>query len=145
MVTSMRTLLLIFSIVGANQISALGLDKCFEIAANRYQIPSKLLKAIARTETKMNPVSVGINNNRTYDIGLMQINSSWLPKLQRVGITQKDLADPCNNIQIGAWILSDNIKRYGFGVKAIGAYNATTPRLQQKYADLVLNNMKEIE
>jgi soluble lytic murein transglycosylase-like protein len=72
----MRTLLLIFSIVGANQISALGLDKCFEIAANRYQIPSKLLKAIARTETKMNPVSVGINNNRTYDIGLMQINSS---------------------------------------------------------------------
>lgn len=145
METNMKKLLLFFSVIVTNQSHALPLEKCFDIAANHYQIPSKLLKAIARTETKMNPVSVGINNNRTYDIGIMQINSSWLPKLQRVGITQKDLADPCNNIQIGAWILSDNIKRYGFGVKAIGAYNATTPKLQQKYADLVLSNMKEIE
>lgn len=145
MVTNMKRSLLLFSVIATNQIHALGLEKCFDIAATRYQIPSKLLKAIARTETKMNPVSVGINNNRTYDIGIMQINSSWLPKLQRVGITQKDLADPCNNIQIGAWILSDNIKRYGFGVKAIGAYNATTPQLQQKYADLVMRNMRETE
>ncbi len=138
-------LLLIIPVIAASQTHALRLDKCFDIAANRYQIPSKLLKAIAQTETKMKPVSIGLNNNRTYDIGIMQINWSWLSKLQRVGITQKDLVDPCNNIQIGAWILSDNIKRYGFGVKAIGAYNATTPQLQQKYADLVMKNMREVE
>lgn len=141
----MRKFLLFFSVIIVNQSNALDLEKCFDIAANRYQIPNKLLKAIARTETKMNPVSVGLNNNRTYDIGIMQINSSWLPKLQRVGITQKDLVDPCNNIQIGAWILSDNIKRYGFGLKAIGAYNATKPQLQQRYADLVMRNMREVE
>lgn len=140
----MKKLLLLFSVINANQVYAIGLEKCFDIAANHYQIPSNLLKAIARTETGMNPTSVGVNKNRTYDIGLMQINSSWLPKLNRVGITQKDLIDPCNNIQIGAWILAGNIKRYGFGIKAIGAYNATTPKLQQKYADKVMRNMKEI-
>lgn len=72
----------------------------------------------------------------------MQINSSWLPKLSRVGVKQSDLLDPCTNIQIGAWILSDNIKRYGFGLKAIGAYNAVSNDKQQIYAQKVMKNMK---
>lgn len=106
-----------------NCCNAENFEECFNLASVKYQIPGKLLRAIATTETKMNPYAISINKNHTYDIGLMQINSTWLPKLNRVGITQKDLLEPCNNIQIGAWILSQNIKEYGFNGTAIGAYN----------------------
>lgn len=141
----MRKLLIIIGVfVGNVHANSLTIERCFNIASERYQIPNKLLKAIAITETKMNPYAIGRNDNRTYDIGLMQINSSWLPKLSRVGVKQSDLLDPCTNIQIGAWILSDNIKRYGFGLKAIGAYNAVTNDKQQIYAQKVMNNMKKL-
>jgi len=136
---------LIVLLLGMTQVYGLGLNRCFEIASNRYQIPPRLLKAIAKTETKMNPIAIGKNKNLTYDIGIMQINSTWLKKLNKAGITQRDLADPCNNIQIGAWILADNIKRYGLNLKAIGAYNAVTPQLQQKYAEKVMRNMEAVE
>lgn len=140
----MKKFLMILGLTGIANVYAnsLTIERCFNIAADRYQIPNKLLKAIAITETKMDPYAIGKNANRTYDIGLMQINSSWLPKLSRVGVKQSDLLDPCTNIQIGAWILSDNIKRYGFGLKAIGAYNAVSNDKQQIYAQKVMKNMK---
>lgn len=134
--------ILSLSVVSSVSANSLTVERCFNIASERYQIPFKLLKAIAITETKMDAYAIGKNSNKTYDIGLMQINSSWLGKLSRVGVKQSDLLDPCTNIQIGAWILSDNIKRYGFGLKAIGAYNAVTDSKQQIYAKKVMNNMK---
>ena len=121
--------------------SAASLDNCFAMASNQYQIPAKLLKAIAKTETGFDPYAININKNKSYDIGIMQINSSWLPKLNKVGITQADLLDGCKNIQIGAWILASNIKQYGFNNKAIGAYNSKTPRYQEIYARKVLSNL----
>ena len=71
----------------------------------------------------------------------MQINSTWLKKLNRVGITQADLLDGCKNIQIGAWILASNIKQYGFNNKAIGAYNSPTAANQECYARRVLSHL----
>ena len=121
---------------------ALNIDRCFMIASVQYNIPSKLLKAIAQTETTLDSLAVNINSNRTYDIGIMQINSSWLPKLNRVGITEADLFDGCKNIQIGAWILASNIKYYGFSTKAIGSYNSPFPINQERYVRKVLSNLK---
>lgn len=39
------------------------------------------------------------------DIGLMQINSQWLPKLR---IPADALLDPCTNVRVGAAILARN-------------------------------------
>lgn len=128
----------LFIVFGAHAVS---MDRCFTIASTYYQIPSKLLRAIAKTETKFNPYAIHMNTNRTYDIGLMQINSTWLPKLNRVGISQSDLLDGCKNIQVGAWILASNIKQYGLNSKAIGAYNSPTQANQEKYARKVLSNL----
>ena len=121
---------------------AISFDRCFNLASTQYKIPAKLLKAIAKTETKFDSYAININTNKTYDIGLMQINSTWLTKLNRVGITQTDLLDGCKNIQIGAWILASNIKQYGFNTRAIGAYNSPTAGNQARYARKVLSNME---
>ena len=132
---------LLMSLV-AGTVSATNIEHCFNVAAKQYQIPNKLLKAIAKTETGLNPLAVHTNANHSYDLGIMQINSTWLPQLNRVGIDKAELLDGCKNIQIGAWILAQNIKRYGLTRKAIGAYNASTPVLQEKYAQLVLKNIE---
>lgn len=139
-----KKLFLIIGLVISNSlVFALGYEHCFDLASMRYQIPSKLLKAIATTESKNNPLAIGWNKNRSYDIGMMQINSTWLPKLNRVGISERDLFDGCKNIQVGAWILAENIKRHGFNTKAIGAYNSPTPYYQERYARKVLSNIQK--
>jgi soluble lytic murein transglycosylase-like protein len=118
------------------------LDACFNVASARYQIPVKLLKAIAKTENrKLDELAVGVNTNHSFDIGIMQINSSWFPMLNKVGIAKADLFDGCKNIQIGSWILAQNIKRYGFNRQAIGAYHSPTIAYQEAYANKVLGNM----
>ena len=54
----------------------------------------------------------------------MQINSSWFDQLEGYGIRETDLANPCINIQVGAWILRQEVDRYGYSWEAIGAYYA---------------------
>ena len=115
---------------------------CWDDAAARYQINSALLRAIARTESGLNPQAVSPNRNGSRDIGLMQINSSWLPLLASHGIAERDLFDPCTNIYVGAWILAQNFQRLGSDWNAIGAYNARTPALRRAYAWKVYRNLQ---
>lgn len=120
-------------------------DMCFNLAADHYKVPSNLLKAIAQTESKGNKTAMNMNKNGTYDVGIMQINSTWIPKLKRAGIERGLLLDPCSNIQIGAWILSDNIKRYGLTEEAIGRYNSSIPEYKRKYVMKVFINYKKLQ
>ena len=108
----------------------------------KYSVNPYLLFAIARTESGLKPHVVSApNKNGSYDIGLMQINSSWLPKLKKFGITEAALKDSCVNLDVGAWILSDNMKRHGNSWKAVGAYNAVSADKQVTYARKVLRNI----
>jgi soluble lytic murein transglycosylase-like protein len=102
------------------------LDACFAEAARRYNIADELLYAIAAQESRLDPAAVGWNGDGSRDIGLMQINSWWLPALAEFGIDEHRLLEPCTNIAVGAWILAGNIARYGYTWDAIGAYNAGT-------------------
>ncbi len=120
-------------------------DMCFNLAADHYKVPPNLLKAIAQTESKGNKAAINMNKNGTYDVGIMQINSTWIPKLQRAGIERGLLLDPCSNIQIGAWILSDNIKRYGLTEEAIGRYNSSIPEYKRQYVMKVFSNYKKLQ
>lgn len=114
---------------------------CFEEAAARYNVPVKLLKTIARVESRMNPAAINTNKNGLgQDIGIMQINTGWLPTLRRYGIQREDLWNPCTNIHVGAWIMAKNISSYGYTWEAIGAYNARSPEKRIRYAKLVLNH-----
>jgi soluble lytic murein transglycosylase-like protein len=114
---------------------------CFELAAQRYQVPVALLKAIAMQESGGRAHAVNRNPNGSYDIGMMQINSFWLPTLARHGITQQDLFDPCVSVLVGAWVLSDNFTRLGYTTQGLGAYNASTPYKRERYARAILQRL----
>jgi len=117
--------------------AALPAQACWEDAASRYQVSSALLYAIARTESGLNPQAIGRNTNGSRDIGLMQINSAWLPTLASHGIGERDLYEPCTNIHVGAWILAGNVSRLGYTWEAVGAYNAASPALRRNYVEKV--------
>jgi soluble lytic murein transglycosylase-like protein len=105
---------------------------CWAEAATRIQINPNLLYAIAKCESDLRPTALNRTGVGTYDIGLMQINSSHLRKLASFGITERQLYDDCTNIHVGAWILAEMIRRHGFSWEAIGAYNAACTQRRGK-------------
>src|SRR5437899_7305479 len=108
---------------------------CWDEAAQRYGVSPQLLYAMARVESSLNPAAVNNAHRKdtgSYDIGLMQINSSHLPMLARHGINEADLYDPCTNIHVGAWLIADEFSRYGVSWEGVGAYNAACTQLRGK-------------
>lgn len=116
---------------------------CWNEVAAWYGVNVHLLYAIAKTESNLNPNAMNRNKNGSYDIGMMQINSSWLPTLSKYGVTEEKLKDPCVNLQVGAWILAQNMQRMGLTWDAVGAYNARNPKLRVKYAQKVYKNIPQ--
>lgn len=107
---------------------------CLAAAAAHHAVDPALLHAIAVVESGLDPQALNrANRNGSRDIGLMQINSAWLPVLKRWGITEERLYEPCISAYVGAWILADNISRHGRTWRAVGAYNAVTPSRQLAY------------
>jgi soluble lytic murein transglycosylase-like protein len=97
---------------------------CWLESATLYGLDPYLLFAVAMVESGLNPTVFNTNSNTSIDIGLMQINDSWLPTLSRYGITKESLLNPCVSIQVGAWVMAQNFYRMGKKWEAIGAYNA---------------------
>ena len=97
---------------------------CMLAAGQQYNVPPRLLQSIAHVESGFRTNAMNTNKNGTVDIGVMQINSKWLPELAKYGIQRHHLFDACTNIRVGAWILSQEVARFGYGWEAIGAYNA---------------------
>ena len=116
---------------------------CFEEAGETYNINSDLLKAIAFIESSYQPHAVNRSNkNGSYDFGLMQINSSWAKK---IGYDLwMELANPCQNVMVGAWILAGCIERHGYTWEAVGCYNTPDPRKQVKYITKVRKALREV-
>ncbi|HHV7521302.1 TPA: lytic transglycosylase domain-containing protein [Burkholderia orbicola] len=107
---------------------------CIDDAAAYHHVNPALARAIASVESRCSPTAYHRNANGSEDIGLMQINSSWLPALSRFGISRTALFDGCVNAYVGTWILSQNISRLGLTWNAVGAYNAASPAKRVQYA-----------
>jgi soluble lytic murein transglycosylase-like protein len=121
-------------------------NDCWETAGKVYGVNPLLLKAIAKVESDLYSDAININSDGTFDIGLMQINSFWLKELEKYKIDKQSLFDPCTNIHVGAWILSEAIFLYGETWEAVGSYNVGTSnklwakKKRLKYANLVYLN-----
>jgi soluble lytic murein transglycosylase-like protein len=105
---------------------------CFEEAATSYGLNPQLLKTIAKTESNFNSQAVHKNRNGSTDIGLMQINSFWVPVLRLD--RNRLISDPCYNTMTGARILQQCIERHGRTWNAIGCYNAASKPKRVSYA-----------
>ena len=66
---------------------------CSIAAAIKYEIPANILLAIAEKEGGK-PGQWVRNNNGTYDVGVMQFNTSYLKDLSKYGITPDHVANP---------------------------------------------------
>ena len=110
----------------------------------RYGINPYLLAAIAKTESNFNPKAVRRNSNGTRDLGLMQINTLWLPTLAKYGIQEQHLFDPCVNLAVGAWILRSRQASFGNTWEAVGAYHSKTPKYKRNYAGQVYGNLQNL-
>lgn len=118
---------------------------CYDYAGSQFGISPKLLSAISQVESNQKSGRISkVNSNGTYDMGIMQVNSSHLKKLQILGINRTDVVDnDCINILIGAYLLKKNHLYYNNSLQAIGAYNAgylnDKNELRLKYAKKVRN------
>jgi len=120
------------------KISSEQISQCFQDAGTYYRVSPTLLWGIAKVESGFNPFAFNRNTNGTYDIGIMQINSSHITRLKKMGLEDERLLwDPCYNIYVGAWILSHCIKAHGYTWEAVGCYNATTSWKRARYSQKV--------
>jgi soluble lytic murein transglycosylase-like protein len=117
-----------------SSISLNAMANCWQQAGERYGIDPLLLVAIGEQETGLRNNVVNYNNDGSYDIGLMQINSTHLPRLAKKGIRKSSLLkDSCVSVMVGASILSGFIKQMGGTWEAVGAYNAgASPKRHSK-------------
>lgn len=126
----------------------------------RAGIPRSLAVAIARQESSLNPFAVNVQGReirprsyeeaariileahqagKSYDVGIMQINSQWT---RRWKMNPLDLLDPRVNIRLGVSILEQEIRRYGMGWLAVGKYHSPNLERGRRYAWRVYQHMK---
>jgi len=104
-----------------------------------------VLKAIAIIESKMNQRAVS-KERRSRNLGIMQVNSSWIPLLKRKGFDVKRIMDPCYNILIGAFVLKLHIDESGGDLwKGVGRYNAKNRGKQLRYIRKVRSVLRRVK
>jgi hypothetical protein len=108
------------------------------VAATAH-LPPRVLPVIAKIEAGA-VGSVRPDQNGTADLGVMQVNTIWVPALAvRARMTQARtrgalINDPCFNIAAAALILRHYLKETGGALlPAIGDYHSHTRPLNQAY------------
>lgn len=109
---------------------------CINHAAIQFHVPATVIISVIKTENGKNGSRVK-NKNGTYDLGVMQINSSWLPKLNEKGVTEEEVrSDPCVNVHVGTWILAQGMANND-GWKGVGNYHSYTPKHNANYREKI--------
>jgi soluble lytic murein transglycosylase-like protein len=90
-------------------------DDLIEEAAQKYEMPADLVKAVVRAESNFDPSAVSVCGAK----GLMQLMDGTAADL---GVT--DSLDPTQNIEGGVAYLRQMLDRYGQIPLALAAYNA---------------------
>lgn len=136
----MRLLLIVFALLTAVFPAQ---ATCFREASQEYGVSEQLLRAVVKVESGNRPDAINashVQRTGTRDLGLTQINTSWLPRLKKYGITEQALlTDPCLNLKVGAWIMASTLDRVGNDWNGVGAYNAACTSLKGKDCEAARN------
>jgi soluble lytic murein transglycosylase-like protein len=138
------------------------LESLFDAPCDRYGVPKTLALAIASQESGMRPWAMNIagrsilhatkeeaisisqaalRTGLSFDIGVMQINAWWI---RRYNLPLEVVLDPRGNVQLGVWILAQEIKRHGLNWRAVASYHTQLERNPERgraYAAIVLRRL----
>ena len=113
--------------------------KCMLIVAATAGLPPRVLPVIQAMEGGQAGM-VSQNANGTQDLGVMQVNTIWLPALAaRAGLSQDEtrarmINQPCFNIAAAALVLRTYLaETHGALLPAIGDYHSHSPALHDAY------------
>ncbi len=109
------------------------------LVASIYGLPPRVLPAIQAVEGGR-PGTLSPNRNGTEDLGVMQVNTLWLPALARFtglgepAVRQKLIHDACFNIAAAGAILRTQLDAAGGDLmRAVGNYHSRTPLRHEAY------------
>ena len=116
--------------------------KCMLAVAAITGLPPRVLPVIQAIEGGT-PGMVVQDDNGTADLGVMQVNTIWIPALsRRAGLSQLQtetrlINNPCFNIAAAALILRSYLAEdNGALLPAVGDYHSHTPALNLGYTEL---------
>lgn len=124
------------------------LAACFMLASQTYSVPPAALVGIYKAEGG----EIGMeqpNTNGTHDLGPMQINTLWVPKLAEKWNVPKQTAhewlrdDACTNVGVAAWILRGHLNETESLSQAIAHYHSRTPHLAGRYKKRVISILEK--
>jgi hypothetical protein len=123
---------------------------CMLVVAATTGLPPRVLPVIQSIEGGA-PGMIQPDSNGTADLGVMQVNTIWLPALAtRAGLSQAQternlINDPCFNIAAAALILRGYLaETHGALLPAIGDYHSHTPALNTGYTELAERKAREL-
>ncbi len=87
------------------------------------------------------------NRDGSYDLGPMQINSWWVPRIAQ--LVHRPAAhvrrwlrhDPCFNVQAARWLLLNELARSGDYWVAVGRYHSTTLWRERRYVAAIVEQI----
>lgn len=117
---------------------------CMVAAAAFYHLPPRVLPSIQAVEGGR----IGMihpNSNGTADLGLMQVNTTWIKPIARYAhmpsgtVAVRLIDDGCFNVYVAAVIMRVYLNEvHGNLMAAIGHYHSHTPALSLAYQERVL-------
>ncbi len=112
---------------------------CMALVAQVYGLPPRVLPSIQAVEGGA-PGVMHRNTDGSADLGVMQINTRWLPALSRytrldpAEVRDRLLRQSCFNIAAAGLVLRTYLdKTRGDLMQAVGDYHSHTPLLNQEY------------
>jgi hypothetical protein len=107
---------------------------CSIAAAIKYAVPANLVLAVAEIEGGK-PGQWVLNRNGSFDVGALQLNTSYLRDLARYGITPEDVAAAgCYAYELATWRLARHLARdHGDLWQRAANYHSRTAALNAKY------------
>jgi hypothetical protein len=117
---------------------------CMALVAHLYALPPRVLPSIQAVEGG----SAGMvrpDTNGTADLGVMQVNTSWIPALEAyttlpaVVVRDRLISRPCFNIAAAGAITRTYLDQaHGNLLRAVGYYHSHTAVLGEEYRREVL-------
>jgi Transglycosylase SLT domain len=109
------------------------------LVAKLYALPPRVLPSIQMVEGGR-PGTVSLNTDGSADLGVMQINTRWIPaltvytRLPPVVVRARLINEPCFNIAAAGAIMRTYLNEtHNDLMSAIGDYHSHTAPLNQRY------------